>query len=179
LLTGTFNLAGYDATHMELRCSFDYLLHGVPKFDSGNQVWVRGSESDPWLPFFNYLIDTLNPGIALHSGAYSISDALVAAGQQFSTSTQLRFGQRDTSVIAAADYGNGLTFDNFSLFVVHNDVMLISVDSLYRLNCNLTDSVPLQLTLANGVYNTIYDIELFYQLDGQAVASARLDSIAA
>lgn len=179
LLTGTFNLAHYDATHMELRCSFDYLLHGVPKFDSGNQVWLRGHESEPWMPLFTYLFDTLAPGVALHSGALSLSDALAAAGQQFSSSSQIRFGQRDTSQIAAPDYGNGLTLDNFSLFMVHNDVMLVSVDSLYRLNCNLSDSVPLQITLANGVHNTIYDIQLYYRLNDQPVVSAQLDSLTA
>src|SRR5690606_13426628 len=44
-LTGTFNLVNYDVATTEARLEFDYKLHGTPKFQNGNDVFVRGSDA--------------------------------------------------------------------------------------------------------------------------------------
>src|SRR5690606_30056379 len=104
--------------------------------------------------------------------------ALAAGGQNFSTSTQIRFCQRDTSLIAAPDYGNGLTMDNFNLYVVHNDIQMLAIDSLFHFNCALSDQVPLSVRIYNSVQNTVYNIPLSFQLDNSAIITEVIDSIA-
>lgn len=176
-LTGTFNLSQYNTTNWEVRCEFDYLLHGVPKFDTGNRAWVRGSENDPWLPLLDYRIDTGNLGEVFSSGSLSLTDILAAGGQTFSSSTQVRFTQYDTSRIAAIYFGNGLTMDNFKLYLVTDDVQLLSIDSVYHYNCALSNQVPMRIRVRNGVNNTVYNIAVFYQVDGLPVVSGMIDSI--
>jgi hypothetical protein len=107
-----------------------------------------------------------------------LSDALIQGGQNFSTATQIRFCQRDTSQIESAYYGNGLTLDNFSLYLVHNDIQLLSLDSVSHFNCALADQVPLKLTLYNSVQNTVYNIPVTFQLDNQTPVTEMIDSIA-
>lgn len=175
--TGTFNLSLFNAQYDEMRCDMDYMLHGQPKFDTGNQVWVRGNENAAWLPLYRFQMDTANPGALFNSGSLSLSDALAAGGQNFSASTQIRFCQRDTSLIAAPDYGNGLTMDNFSLYVVHNDIQMLAIDSLYPFNCALSDRVPLSVRVYNSVQNTVYNIPLTYKLDNLATVTEIIDSI--
>jgi hypothetical protein len=178
LLTGTFNFTGYLSQSEEIRCTFDYILHGVPKFDSGNQVWVRGSDSDPWLPFFTYQKDMNSIGQLHSSGSVSFNDVLNAAGQSFSSATQVRFGQRDTSLIGSVNFGNGLTLDEVKVYQVFNDIQLLSVDSIYHFNCALSNTVPLSLTLRNGVFNTVFGIAVSYSLDGQPPVTEIIPSIA-
>lgn len=176
-LTGTFNLGNYNTTNWEVRCEFDYIMHGIPKFDTGNKAWVRGSDTDPWLPLHTYQIDTNNLGVVYNSGTLSLTDILSNAGQSFSSSTQVRFTQYDTSRIAATYFGNGLTMDNFKLYLVTDDVELLSIDSIYHYNCGLSSTVPMKIRVRNGVNNTVYNIAVHYQLDNQAVASGLIDSI--
>lgn len=176
-LTGTFNLVNYDTATAEIRVSFDYLLHGYPKFDTGNAVWVRGSDTDPWLLLHQYQIDTANMGVVYNSGSISLTDILSAAGQQFSTSTQVRFAQYDTSQIAATYYGNGLTFDNFKLYAVTNDVNLIACESIFENNCGLGTGTPVTVKIGNGVNNTLYQVAVSYQLDNLPVVTEYIDSI--
>ncbi|HET8573392.1 MAG TPA: S8 family serine peptidase [Edaphocola sp.] len=175
--TGTFNLGLFDDQHDEVRCDLDYLLHGLPKFDTGNQIWVRGNESAAWLPLYRFQIDTASPGSLFNTGSLSLSDALAAGGQNFSASTQIRFCQRDTSLIAAPDYGNGLTMDNFNLYVVHNDIQMLAIDSLFHFNCALSDQVPLTVSIYNSVQNTVYNIPVTFKLDNLATVTEVIDSI--
>jgi hypothetical protein len=175
--TGTFNLSNYNATNWEVRCEFDYIMHGIPKFDTGNKAWVRGSDTDPWLPLLTYQIDTNNLGVVYNSGTLSLTDILANAGQAFSSSTQVRFTQYDTSRISATYFGNGLTMDNFKLYLVTDDVELLSIDSIYHYNCGLSSTVPMKIRVRNSVNNTVYNIAVHYKLDNQAVVSGLIDSI--
>jgi hypothetical protein len=138
---------------------------------------VRGSDTDPWLPLLTYQIDTNNLGVVYNSGTLSLTDILRNAGQTFSSSTQIRFTQYDTSRIAATYFGNGLTMDNFKLYLVTDDVELLSIDSLYHYNCGLSSTVPMKIRVRNGVNNTVYNIAVHYKLDNQAVVSGLIDSI--
>jgi hypothetical protein len=176
-LTGTFNLSSYTPTGAEVRCEFDYVMSGIPKFDTGNSVWVRGSDIDPWIHVLDYQIDTANLGVTYNSGTISLSDLLNNAGQNFSSSTQVRFTQYDTSRISATYFGNGVTMDNFKLYTVTDDVALLSIDSVYHYNCGLSNAVPMKIKVRNGVNNTVHNIAVYYQLNNQPVVSGLIDSI--
>lgn len=177
--TGTFNLSNYNTVASEVRCEFDYIMHGLPKFDTANQVWLRGSDTDPWIPLYTYQIDTNNLGVVYNSGSLSLTNFLNAAGQTFSSSTQIRFGQYDTSLIAATYFGNGLTMDNFKLYTVTDDVSMLSIDSIYHYNCGLSNALPLRVSIVNGVNYTIHNIAVSYKIDNLPIVTEMVDSISA
>lgn len=176
-LTGTFNLSNYNTTNWEVRCEFDYVMSGLPKFDTGNSVWIRGSDSDPWIKLLDYQIDTVNYGAVFHSGSVPLSDMFANAGQNFSSSTQIKFTQYDTSRIESSYYGNGVTIDNFNLYIVTDDIAMVSVDSVYHYNCGLGSQVPVQVKISNEVNNTVHNIAVSYKLDNNPVITEMIDSI--
>ena len=177
-LTGTFNLQAYDTATTEARVEFDYKIHGQPKHEDSNKVWVRGNDSQPWLLLYN--IDTsATPGQKVNTGSLSATNLLRANGQQFSPSFQVRIGQHDTSVIAMNEYGNGLTIDNFRLYSVKNDVQLLSVVSPVKMGCGLTDSVSLGVLVYNSD-NLLQDtIIMNYRINNGPVVKDTLFSIGA
>ena len=177
LFTGTFNLSTYAFGTEELRCSFDYLLHGLPKFDSGNQVWLRGDDLSPWIPILSYQIDTNNLGQIYPSGSISLNDILSANNQNFSSSVQVRFGQKDTGKIGSNFFGNGVTIDNFSIYTVIKDIELMSIVSVPPFNCNLGSSKPLSVQIANGVNEAVNNISVSYQLGNNPIITEMINSI--
>lgn len=166
-LTGTFNLQNYDTSSTEARLEFDYKIHGHPKFLAGNEVWVRGNDTATWQKI--YTIDTtVIPGQVINTGSLSLTNALGTSLQNFSSSFQVRIGQRDTSVIAMNEYGNGMTIDNFKLYSVKNDVQLLTIVSPDKFNCG-ADSFALTIKAYNSDNLPQDTVLLFYNFDNGAL----------
>lgn len=175
--TGTFNLQAYDTATTEARVEFDYKLHGQPKYEDGNAVWVRKGTNAPWLLL--YQIDTtVTPGVVNNSGSLSLTHVLQQGGQDFSSDIQVRIGQHDTSVIAMNEYGNGITMDNFRLYSVKNDVQLLSIASPLKFNCGI-DSAALSVKIYNSDNLPQDTVLLFYRLDNGPIVTDTLFSLAA
>ncbi|MBL7718293.1 MAG: S8 family peptidase [Flavipsychrobacter sp.] len=173
----TYNMTLFDTTSDEVRVDFDYILHAQPKFYDGNEFSVRGSDLDAWIPVFHY--DTsLDAGVLAHSNTISLTQALRAASQNFSSSFQVRFGQNDTSLVASRSYGNGFTFDNFRLYTLQKDVQLLSVLSPARSACGSGGQQPVSIRVYNSVSQVQNDVVVSYQLDGGAVVNETITTIA-
>lgn len=177
-LTGTYNLATLDATNDEARVQFDYKLHGTPKFQDGNDVFIRGNDTSPWVKLLDF-DTTVAKGAVINSGSLSLSHFLTNAGQNFSSSFQIRFGQHDTSAIAMNDYGNGWTLDNFKLYTVKNDVQLLSIKQPKPFNCQLLQDETITVMLYNSDNLPQSNIQLFYRLDNGAIVADTLATLAA
>ena len=175
---GTFNLTRYDTATTEIRMDFDYVLHGTPKTDSGNIVSAHGDDTSAWIPIFAYDFAAY-AGYVTPVNSLSLTDALRKGGRNFSASTQVSFGQNDTSLIALSDYGNGLTIDNFRLYTVSNDAQMVSIISPLPTNCGLPVADSLKVQVRNGVQQTLHNIQLFYSLDGGPTFTGTIDSLAA
>ena len=175
---GTFNLLNYDTATTEIRVDFDYILHGTPKTANGNIVAARGTDTATWSPLYMYNLNAY-PGTLTHAQSLSLTDAIRFGKHNFSTSTQISFGQNDTSLIAAPNYGNGITLDNFRLYTVVNDAMLLGVVSPLPTNCGLPSSVPLVVKLHNGVNYTLHNVQVYYSMDSGIIFSGIIDSIRA
>jgi hypothetical protein len=164
--TGTFNLSAYDTTADEVRFDFDYEMRGNPLVKDSNKVWVRGTDEDSWIQAFEY--DTEIDTAKLHeSGTISFRELFRRHGQNFSGSTQIRFGQYDTTVIVDDHFGAGLTIDNVNLYKVNKDLQLPSVVAPAKSNCNISEST-VSIKIKNGTSNPMSDIILAYILDGSA-----------
>jgi hypothetical protein len=178
ILSGTFNLSGYDTATTEIRVDFDYLLHGNPAITSGNLVMARANDGASWQPMHQYDL-TAYPGYVRNVRSLSLTDIVRKNNANFSSSTQVAFGQNDSSIIADRNYGCGMTIDNFRMYTVTNDAILAEVVSPLPNNCGLTASVPLTVKVKNGVNTTLRQIQLFYSMDGGTTYSATLDSVKA
>jgi len=177
ILLGTFNLADYALSDVEIRCELDYRLHGIPKYlDTGNRIWLRGSDSDNWI--LAAVFDTNDIGSVHSSGSISLNDLLIPNNQNISTSVQIMIQQYDTSLICAEDYGNGLTMDNFKIYIVSNDVDLLAVNALPLQSCALSDNMPLSVKVRNAVLYDLQDIPISYQLDNLPVVTDTIPFIA-
>ena len=176
--TGTFNLSNYNATSDEIRLEFDYIIHGVPKHKNiSNNVTVRGTDTKVYQSLYSYNTELEYIGSVVNSGSLSLSDLVLAGGDNFSSSTQIQFNQNDTSVIANKNFGNGLTIDNVRIYSVQNDIQLLSINSPASFSCGVTGPLPLSITIRNGVAQTLNNVQLNYRLDDGAVVSETLTSI--
>ena len=178
-LWGTFNLSNYDTTSTEVRIDYDYRVAGKPKFANGTQVWVRAADNDnlPWILVKDYDTSTV-PGQVYSSGTLSLTDAMKACSQDFGTSLQVRFGQRDSGLIAMKGYGSGTTIDNFRIYVIQNDMQLLGVVSPNFTECGLGNSVPLTVKVYNSVNIVQNNIGIFYKLDNNPVVGDTIASVA-
>jgi len=178
-LTGTFNMAAYDTAVHEVRLEFDYRMAGRPKYQDGNQVWVRGNDQAAWIKIFDYDTTTVNVGNTINSGSLSLTSALAQAHQDFTSSMQVRFGQNDTAVIASYNYGNGVTLDNIKLYTVKNDVAMMSVVQPKPVGCSYTSTEPLAVQITNNYNQPQTNVQIYAQLDGGAVINETIAAIAA
>lgn len=176
--TGTFNMGAYNAANEEVRMEFNYIMHSRPRVRDSNMVWIHGNDLQTWVPLHAYNYAAGKIGAKTGSGSISVTDALLNAGQNFSTSTQVRFTQNDVSLISMPDYGSGLTIDDIRLYTVQNDMQLLQVLSPAVLECGLTGSVPLKIKLRNGVNQQQNNVQVSYRLDNNPVVTETIASIA-
>ncbi len=177
-LIGTFNFSNYHAATDEIRLEFDYVLHGNPKFKEGNEVWIRGSDTGTWESIYSYETGYTNVGQVKNSGTLSLTDGLQQLLQDYTASFQVNFGQHDSSVIAARDYGNGVTLDNVKFYTVQNDAQLVALVSPLATECGINSSKAIVISVRNGVNQTLSNVNLYYRLDGGSVVHEVLPSIA-
>jgi hypothetical protein len=176
-LLGTFNLGQYNAQTDEIRMEFEYIMHGIPVNKIGNELAIRGNDTAEWHTIYYYNTGNAVVGKLQHSGTLSITDGLQKAIQNFSTSFQLRFSQRDTTVIAAKDYGTGTTIDNVRFYTVQNDMQLLGIVSPQQKECGISNQAPLVVNIRNGVNQAQNDIRLSYKLDNNPVVSETINTL--
>lgn len=176
-LTGTFNLQGLDALTEDVRLDFVYKHHGQQP-NAANQVWIRGSDQQPWLPVYDLYGNQADPGDFKRSASIEVSDLLAQAGQSFSSSFQVKWGQWGQMLVADNKSAAGYTFDDIRLYKVINDLQLISIDTPIVASCGLGTAVPVRITLRNSANQAVNAIPVRYQIDNQPAVTEIVSSIA-
>lgn len=180
-LTGTFNLANYNAATDEVRFDFMYKQHGSFQEDATvgkNMVTVKGSETTtPVNAFSLYANQAAIAGQWQRSQSIELSDMIAGVGQSFSPTTQITFGQTSTLGMGDNTHFGGYTFDDIRLYTVANDVQAIAVDTPAVNNCAL-GNVPVRIRIKNSMSYAISNIPVKMQVDGSAIISEIITSIA-
>jgi hypothetical protein len=177
-LYGTFNLSHYTAVANDLRLDFQFLQHNQ-KPGAANRVWIRGSEADPWIEVFNLEIAGHFPGTYRRSASIELSNILKAAGQTYTPSFGIRWGQggqyQATDKLSAAGY----TFDDIHLYQVVNDVQLVTIDEPMLNSCGLTSATTIKVTVRNASGNLLTNVPINYKLNNGTVVTEFIASLAA
>lgn len=179
-LTATFNLAAFNANTDDIRFDFRFKNHGQGN-QAANQVWIRGNDQQNWIPVYNLAANQpAVDGSYKRSSDLELSDLLLAAGQNFSSSFQVRWGQYG-QFMAADNIGfNGYSFDDIRLRRAVDDVQVLRIDAPVANPCNLTAATPVQITLRNTANNAVSNVPVSFSVDGGAFIPAEtIASIAA
>ena len=167
-LIGTYNLSNYNVNDHEVRLNFFFKHHGITQGPHPqNKVWVRGTDTGNWVELFDLgNAQTAQPGVWKEVNAINLNDSLKKAGQPFSTSTQIRFGQFAFFSMADNENFGGYTFDDISVLLALNDMQLVSIINPAAHLCGATSAVPVKIKLRNGIATTLTNIPVRYRING-------------
>ncbi|HET9057798.1 MAG TPA: S8 family serine peptidase [Chitinophagaceae bacterium] len=183
-LVTTVNLANYTSTP-GLRLTFYYRSH--QQFNAGNNyVWIRGNDTLPWVQAYNLnQADVIN-GNYIFVRNIDISEILANADQAVSSSFQIKFGQEgmtsaNNRYYQYTDYDSddGYTFDDISLSVAANDLVLQAVTSPAKINCGLTNTTPVTIAIKNTSNTVFTNVPVSYRINGGTVITENVSTIGA
>ena len=164
---GTYNLGGINAAVRDLRLDFQFKSHGDSVVNPNNKIWIRGDDSKPWVEAFTLSSNGNTPGVFKRTPSIELSDILVAASQNFSSSFQVRFGQSGNLRINDNEGFQGHNFDDIQIYEAIDDIQLKSIDQSVTAGCGLT-STTLKVTLRNASSNSVSNIPIRMAVDGGA-----------
>ncbi|HEX6846044.1 MAG TPA: T9SS type A sorting domain-containing protein, partial [Chitinophagaceae bacterium] len=162
---GTYNLNGVDAAVKDIRLDFQFKSHGDSVVHANNKIWIRGDDTKPWVEAFTLSSNGNVPGVFKRTTSIELSDILIAASQNFSSSFQVRFGQFGIVRINDNDGFQGHNFDDIRIYEAIDDIQLKSIEEPTD-KCGLTNAETVRVTIRNASSNPISNIPVRMVVDG-------------
>jgi hypothetical protein len=170
-LLATFNLATFNAATNNLRLDFRYKNHGQSNH-AANKFWIRGSETDAWIQAYDLYANQNNvDGSYKLASGIDISDLLLANGQNYSTSFQVKWGQFGQYIAADNDGRNGYTIDDIRIYTVADDMQVLQIQEPVAASCNLGNAVQVKALVYNGANTTLNNIPIVLKVNNTVVAT--------
>lgn len=178
-LISTFNFAAFNPVSDDVRLTFRYKNHGQAN-NENNKVWIRGSDQHEWIQVYDLFANqnSQSAGYKLTANI-EISNFLKTAGQPFSASFQVRWGQWGDMITADLASSAGYSIDDISFSGSPNDVQVVSIDSPVAVSCGLGSSELIKVTVRNNTSGTLSNIPIKMQINNGSVISRTISSIAA
>ena len=176
-VTGTINLSSYTATQ-GLRFDFNFKNHGQLK-QPGTGVWMRGSDTQPWVLVYNLSNNQGNLGEVKR-----VSINLNELGQTVSSSFQVRFDQisstsanNATYDINGYDQDDGFTFDDIRIVQASNDVLLTQLVAPDTFNCT-PGNANITIKVKNTTATTFTNVPVYYRINNGTTVAGSIPSLA-
>ena len=163
---GTYNLNGINAAVKDMRLDFQFKSHGDSVVNAINKIWIRGDDTKPWIEAFTLSANGNVPGVFKRTPSIELSDLLIAASQNFSSSFQVRFGQFGIVRINDNNGFQGHNFDDIRIYEAIDDIQLKSIDEPLTNKCGLTNAETVKVTIRNASSNSISNIPIRMVVDG-------------
>ena len=176
-VTGTINLNSYIAAQ-GLRFDFNFKNHGQLK-QPGTGVWMRGSDTQPWVLVYNLSNNQGNLGEVKR-----VSININELGQTVSSSFQVKFDQiSSTSANNAAydidgyDLDDGFTFDDIRIVQATNDVLLTQLVAPDTFNCT-PGNANIIVKVKNTTATTYTNVPVYYRINNGTAVAGSIPSLA-
>ncbi|MEO7310513.1 MAG: S8 family serine peptidase [Chitinophagaceae bacterium] len=181
-LTAAFNLSAYNAATDEVRFDVKFKQHGT--FQTANaddKIYIRGSEAGAWVLLYDLDANQPpSPGVWKKTKSLDIAATLANAvpSQNFSSSTQIRFGQNAIFSMGDNEHYAGYTFDDVRLYTVSGDIEALAITNPQPNSCGLTATTPVTVLLKNAMSAAISNVPLNMQVNGGTVTTETVPVIA-
>lgn len=176
-ITGTINLSSYTAAQ-GLRFDFNFKNHGQLK-QPGTGVWMRGSDTQPWVLVYNLSANQGNPGEVKR-----VSINVNELGQTVSSSFQVRFDQISSTSANNATYDvdgydmdDGFTFDDIRIVQATNDVLLTQLVAPDTFNC-APGNANITIKVKNTTATTFTNVPVYYRINNGTAVAGSIPSLA-
>lgn len=176
----TYNLNNY-TTGQQLRLDFYYKNHGQEN-SPNNKVWIRGSDTKPWVLAYDLIANQATLGGYKHA-VININDVLdtVSPAQPISSSFQVKFGQQaNTSAnvpYPIVDQDDGYTFDDVAITEAINDISINRIISPSVSGCNMAGSQPVSVEIKNYSSTTFTSVPVYYSVNGNVPVMELIPSL--
>lgn len=162
----TYNLAGYDASTDVILMDFSVIDHG-DEVNPNDSVWIRGTDTASWIRVSGWnSLSQGNNGVYFTLAGTDVSAMLLANGQNYSSSFQIRLGQEDNFDAASPIASDGASFDDVCLTLQVNIDCGVT-DILQPISQSCGDSVqPVMLQLENFGLDTLVSIPVEVRVSG-------------
>ncbi|NCU03735.1 MAG: S8 family serine peptidase, partial [Chitinophagaceae bacterium] len=176
-VTGTINLSNYSAAQ-GLRLDFNLKNHGQLK-QPGTGVWLRGSDTQPWVLMYDLSTNQGNLGEVKR-----VSINVNELGQIPSSSFQVRFDQASTTSANNASYDydgydmdDGFTIDDIRIIQTNNDVMLTQLVAPDTFNCT-PGNFNITVKVKNTTGTVFTNVPVYYRINNGTAVAGTIPSLA-
>jgi hypothetical protein len=176
----TYNLGNY-ISGQQLRLDFYYKNHGNEN-NPNNKVWVRGSDTKPWVLAYDLVANQAALGQYKHA-VININDVLdtVLPAQPISSSFQIKFSQQgNTSAnnpYPVVDQDDGYTFDDVGIKEVLNDIGITHIISPSVSGCGSAGNQPVSIEIKNYSSSTFTNVPVYYNVNGGGTVMETIASL--
>lgn len=134
----TMNLENYFVETDDIRMNLFYMHHEIiPDVTNTESIWVRGSDSDTFV-LVTYLDNPASlRGMWQHITGLEISDVLQQAGQEFSSSFQVKFPFKVSAAAGDTEQQDGQTIDLISFQKINLDLKAEKIIFPESISCGL------------------------------------------
>jgi len=176
----TYNASAYN-TGNQLRLDFYYKNHGQAN-NPNNKVWIRGSDTQPWVLAYDLVANQASLGNWKHA-IINVNDVLdtVVPAQPITSSFQVKFGQQGITsanmVNPILDQDDGYTFDDVLFSEALNDVGITQLVSPLQSGCAMSGVQPVSVRIKNYSAGTFTNVPVSYRVNGGAPVNELVPSI--
>ncbi len=176
----TYNLNNYISGN-QLRLDFYYKNHGQDN-NPNNKVWIRGSDTKPWVLAYDLVASQAALGQWKHA-VINVNDVLdtVLPAQPMSTSFQIKFGEQGNTSANIAnpvlDQDDGYTFDDVTVKEATNDIGITRIISPSITGCGMAGSQPVSIEIKNYSNTTFTNVPVYYKLNAGASVMETIASL--
>lgn len=177
----TYNLGNYTSGE-QLRLDFYFKNHGNEN-NPNNKVWIRGSDTKPWVLAYDLIANQAALGQYKH-GIINVNDVLdtVVPLQPISSSFQIKFSQQGLTSAnnpdPILDQDDGYTFDDVGIKSVNNDIGITRIISPSITGCGTAGSQPVSVEIKNYSASTFINVPVYFTLNTGATVMETIASLA-
>lgn len=175
----TLNLSAYNVMNDDIRLNL-YVMHHEIIPDGTNQeaIWVRGSDAGSFVLLTYISNDASLRGQWQYLSGLNLTAALNSAGQNFSSSFQIKFSHGVYASAGQLTSEDGQTIDDISIHIVQGDITIASILQPAAISCDLgVDTIKINITNTSAlpVTNTVAS----YRVNDSTIYDTPVGTIAA
>jgi hypothetical protein len=173
------NLSSYHVANDDIRFSFKAMHHEIiPDVTNTEGVWIRGADNLPFVLLTMIPNDVSTRGLWQSFSGLKVSQTLMTAGQDFSSSFQIKFACDVYATAGQLNSEDGETIDDLSLNRIDQDITPTAITNPTPISCNL-GMETIMVSVTNTAATPTTNASVSYRVNNGTIYSTSIGTVAA